>query len=162
MIADELSQILQWSHLGISSQNVTVRATCCLPFINGEDGRQHVGQQVCYRSPIWLGHIAQMSTGKQPLKVLCSQTSGPGVRGRPRESWRSFVQTDSAEHLSCYVCAYVTRVRQLSVSYSLTAQILNILLRHTAAPPQLRRISQLSRGSFMRLTFRNISNLRLY
>ena len=36
-----------------------------------------------------------MSDDRQPVQVLFGQLTGPGVRGRPRESWRSIVCRDA-------------------------------------------------------------------
>ena len=44
-----------------------------------------------------MGHVARMSEDRLPLKVLFSQIPGPGVRGRPRESWKSVVMKDLTE-----------------------------------------------------------------
>ena len=68
--------------------NIAVTAQCHVPSITGE---------VCYRRLSWLGHIARMPVDRLPLKVLFSQLLGPGVRGRPRESWRSIVLSDLTE-----------------------------------------------------------------
>jgi len=68
--------------------DVSVRATCHLPCLSGE---------VCFRRLTWLGHVARMPEDRLPLKVLFGQLPGPGVRGRPRESWESIVQKDLTE-----------------------------------------------------------------
>ena len=38
--------------------------------------------------------VARMPDDRQPVQVLFGQLLGPGVRGRPRESWRSIVLND--------------------------------------------------------------------
>ena len=65
--------------------NETVRHSCNLPSIAGE---------VRFRRLKWLGHVARMPDDRQPVQVLFGQLIGPGVRGRPRESWRSIVCRD--------------------------------------------------------------------
>lgn len=65
--------------------NVIVRHICNLPSIAGE---------VRFRRLRWLGHVARMSDDRHPVQVLFGQLIGPGVRGRPRESWRSNVCRD--------------------------------------------------------------------
>ena len=73
--------------------NVRVREQCHLPSICG---------QVRYRRLSWLGHVARMPTDRLPLQVLFSHIAGPGIRGRPRESWRSIVHSDLTElNISC-------------------------------------------------------------
>ena len=73
----------------------------------------------------------------------------------------TFVLSFSGIHLATpnyHVCAYITHDQQLSTGYSLTAQILSFLFRQLAAPYLITGISQLSHGSFTRLTFQNISD----
>ena len=41
-----------------------------------------------------LGHVARMPDERLPVQVLFGQLSGPGVRGRPRELWRTVVHKD--------------------------------------------------------------------
>ena len=65
--------------------NETVRHSCNLPSIAGE---------VRFRRLKWPGHVARMPDDRQPVQLLFGQLIGPGVRGRPRESWRSIVCRD--------------------------------------------------------------------
>ena len=65
--------------------NETVRHSCKLPLIAGEVRSRHLR---------WLGHVARMSDDRQPVQVLFGELIGPGVRGRPQESWRSIVCRD--------------------------------------------------------------------
>lgn len=43
-------------------------------------------------------YIAHVSVDRLTLNVLLGQVPGPGVRGRPRESWESAVLKDLAEY----------------------------------------------------------------
>ena len=44
-----------------------------------------------------MGHVARMPEDRLPYKVLFGQLPGPGVRGRPRDSWKSIVLKDLTE-----------------------------------------------------------------
>ena len=39
-----------------------------------------------------LGHIACMSDHRLAAPVLFEQVPGPGINGRPKDSWRTIVQ----------------------------------------------------------------------
>ena len=65
--------------------NISVRGQCHLPSISGE---------VRFR---WLGHVARMPQDRLPFIVLFGQLPGPGVQGRPRETWKSIEGKDLAE-----------------------------------------------------------------
>ena len=65
--------------------NVSVRHSCHLPSIASE---------VRFRRLRWLGHVARMSDERLPVQVLFGQLSGPGVKGCPRDSWRTVVRKD--------------------------------------------------------------------
>ena len=65
--------------------NVSVRHSCHLPSIASE---------VRFRRLRWLGHVARMPGERLPVQVLFGQLSGPGVKGRPRDSWRTVVHKD--------------------------------------------------------------------
>ena len=65
--------------------NVSVRHSCHLPSIASE---------VRFRRLRWLGHVARMPDERLPVQVLFGQLSGPGVKGRPRDSWRTVVHKD--------------------------------------------------------------------
>ena len=68
--------------------NISVRGQCHLPSISGE---------VRFRRLRWLGHVARMPQDRLPFIVLFGQLPGPGVQGRPRETWKSIVGKDLAE-----------------------------------------------------------------
>ena len=86
---EEPNSLYLWFLCGLTRRdhklNETVRHSCNLSSIADEVRFRHLG---------WLGHLARMPADRQPVQVLFGQLIGPGLRGRPRESWRSIVCRD--------------------------------------------------------------------
>ena len=71
-----------WLHFRDHRTNVSVGHSCHLP---------STASELWFRGLWWVGHVARMPDERLPVQVLFGQLSGPGVKGRPRDSWQTFV-----------------------------------------------------------------------
>ena len=97
-IEHSVDRFLEVGHVSVASRlsRTSIHATnrtelnsspvhCHLPSIASE---------VWFRQLRWLGHVARVPDERLPVQVLFGQLSGPGVKGRPRDSWRTVVHKD--------------------------------------------------------------------
>ena len=71
--------------LGMTTRQVAVSGIAATSLLYSE---------IRFRRLRWLGHVACVPDDRLPDQVLFGQLAGPGVKGRPRDSWRTVVHKD--------------------------------------------------------------------
>ena len=60
--------------------------------VSGIAATPFIAREICFGRLRQLGFAAGMPDDKPPLHVQFGQLPGPGVKGRPRDSWQTVVQ----------------------------------------------------------------------